>query len=429
MRLVQADGRIRLVTNKTAQDHTTRMHGYARRRLEELADSGLFGFVLKKDSPTCGLERVKVYGTAGMPVKSGRGLFADALVTRFPLLPVEEEGRLNDPRLRENFIERIFAYRRLTAVFAVRWSMGDVVRFHTAHKLTLMAHRPEAYQRLGRLVASGKAMARREFQDRYSTEFMNALETHRHAAPAGQRAAAHARLLQARARPREPRRAARAHRGPCDRAGAAGRAAHALRPSHPAVRCALSGGSGVFAATPGRADAAQPRMSAMTQRVVVNDRMQRGYVYWRTEPVGRNFAPAFKPELTPKEMLRLGVFGGKYLTDCRAEFPTSWFAGARLCAERHDGRLNCFGVNASQSLAVWRRSGWIHRQDPRGWFQWYCRYYMGRRSADDVRQIRRWRAITRHVAAIRNHCERGDLECRRKQRQAVLHWAYDARRI
>src|SRR6188472_2479001 len=110
MRLVQADGRIRLLTNKTAQDHTTRM-------------------------PTCGLERVKVYGTAGMPVKSGRGLFADALVTRFPLLPVEEEGRLNDPRLRENFVERVFAYRRLTALFASRWSMGDVVRFHTAHKL------------------------------------------------------------------------------------------------------------------------------------------------------------------------------------------------------------------------------------------------------------------------------------------------------
>ena len=110
MRLVQADGRIRLLTNKTAQDHTARMRGYARRRVEELADGELFGFVLKKDSPTCGLERVKVYGTAGMPVKSGRGLFADALVTRFPLLPVEEEGRLNDPRLRENFVERIFAY-------------------------------------------------------------------------------------------------------------------------------------------------------------------------------------------------------------------------------------------------------------------------------------------------------------------------------
>jgi lipocalin/uncharacterized protein YbbK (DUF523 family)/ligand-binding SRPBCC domain-containing protein len=173
MRLVQADGQIRLLTNKTAQDHTPRMNRFARRRVEELADAELCGFVLKKDSPTCGLERVKVYGSAGMPVKSGRGLFADALVRRFPLLPVEEEGRLNDPRLRENFVERIFAYRRLTALFAARWSMGDVVRFHTAHKLTLMAHRPEAYQRLGRLVASGKSMARRAFQDlssfRYSS--------------------------------------------------------------------------------------------------------------------------------------------------------------------------------------------------------------------------------------------------------------------
>jgi len=177
MRLVQADGRIRLVTNKTAQDQTERMHDYARRRVEELADGDLCGFVLKKDSPSCGLERVKVYSAAGMPVKSGRGLFADALVTRFPLLPVEEEGRLNDPRLRENFIERVFAYRRLTTLFVARWSMGDVVRFHTAHKLTLMAHQPAAYQRLGRLVASGKTQVRREFQERYSTEFMSALAT------------------------------------------------------------------------------------------------------------------------------------------------------------------------------------------------------------------------------------------------------------
>ena len=133
------------------------------------------GFVLKKDSPTCGLERVKVYGSAGMPVKPGRGLFAEAMVARFPLLPIEEEGRLNDPRLRENFIERVFAYRRLTQLFAARWSIGDVVRFHTVHKLTLMAHQPEAYQRLGRLVASGKSMARREFQDAYSSAFMAAL--------------------------------------------------------------------------------------------------------------------------------------------------------------------------------------------------------------------------------------------------------------
>jgi len=164
-------------------------------------------------------------------------------------------------------------------------------------------------------------------------------------------------------------------------------------------------------------------------QVVVNDRMQQGYVYFRTQPVGRNFAAEFRPQLTPKEMLRLGVFGGKYMTDCRAEFPASWFARAKLCSTRHDPRLNFFRVNASQSLAQWRRNGWIDPQDPRGWFQWYCRYYMGRRTSDDRRQIRRWRAIARHVAAIRHNCDRGDLECRRRHRQAVLHWAYDSRRL
>jgi hypothetical protein len=157
--------------------------------------------------------------------------------------------------------------------------------------------------------------------------------------------------------------------------------------------------------------------------------MQRGYVYYRTQPIGRNFDPRFRPELTPKEMLELGVFGGKYLTDCRDEFPASWFRRAKLCPERHDPRLNYFGVNASQSRGTWWRKGWIHPQDPRGWFQWYCRYYMGRRSADDARQIRRWRAITRHVKQIVNNCEPGDWGCRRRQRQAVLHWAYDSRKI
>ena len=171
-----------------------------------------------------------------------------------------------------------------------------------------------------------------------------------------------------------------------------------------------------------------PVMS-MRMKVTVNDRMQRGYIYWRTQPVGRNFAPEFTPGLTPKHMLRLGVFGGKYMTDCLKEFPRSWFTHAKLSGERRDPRINCFGVNASQSLAVWRRSGWIRPQDPRGWFQWYCRYYMGRRTADDSRQIRRWRAIARHVAAIRKHCEPGDLACRRRQRQAVLHWAYNSRKI
>jgi hypothetical protein len=157
--------------------------------------------------------------------------------------------------------------------------------------------------------------------------------------------------------------------------------------------------------------------------------MQRWYTYHRSEPVGRNFAPQFCPQLTPKQMLELGVFGGKYMTDCRREFPASWFVRAKLCGEHRDARLNYFGVNASLSLATWRRKGWIRPQDPRGWFQWYCRYYMGRRTADDSRQIRRWRAIARHVAAIRRNCEPSDLECRRRQRQAVLHWAYDSRKI
>lgn len=170
-------------------------------------------------------------------------------------------------------------------------------------------------------------------------------------------------------------------------------------------------------------------MLSRSRKIVVNDKMQRGYVYHRTEPVGRNFSPAFSPDLTPAQMLRLGVFGGKYLTDCRAEFPKSWFTHAKLSAGRPDRRLNRFGVFASQSLAVWRRNGWIRPQDPRGWFQWYCRYYLGRRSADDARQIRRWRAIARHVAAIRKNCEAGDLECRPRQRQAVLQWAYDGSKI
>jgi hypothetical protein len=167
-------------------------------------------------------------------------------------------------------------------------------------------------------------------------------------------------------------------------------------------------------------------MRAVT--VTVNDLMQRGYTYELTEPPGRNFDPAFRPELTPKQMLRLGVFGGKYLTDCRAELPADWFARAKLCHERHDPALNFFGVNASQPLAVWRKKGWIYRDDPRGWFQWYCRYYLGRRGPDDERQIRRWRAVRRHVVQLERACEPGDYDCRPRQRQALLHWAYDARR-
>lgn len=164
------------------------------------------------------------------------------------------------------------------------------------------------------------------------------------------------------------------------------------------------------------------------RRVIVNDTMQQGYEYELTAPMGRAFAPGFTPDLTPAEMLRLGVFGGRYMTDCRDEFPASWFRHAKLSPTRNR-KLNYFGVNASQSLAEWRRKGWVRPQDPRGWFQWYCRYYMGRRAADDARQIKRWKAIARHVAAIRKNCEPGDLECRPRQRQAVLHWAYDSRRL
>jgi hypothetical protein len=164
--------------------------------------------------------------------------------------------------------------------------------------------------------------------------------------------------------------------------------------------------------------------------VVVNDTMQKGYRYVLSTPSGRNFDPEFRPELTPHEMLRLGVFGGKYMTDTRKEFPKSWFAGAKLSPRHRDCSLNFFGVDASQPLSVWRKKGWIHPDDPRGWFQWYCRYYLGRRmAAEDQRQIKRWKAMRRHLRQIDLHCERGDIFCRPRQRQALLHWAYDSRKI
>lgn len=165
------------------------------------------------------------------------------------------------------------------------------------------------------------------------------------------------------------------------------------------------------------------------KKVTANDKMQQGYTYELTEPVGKRFHPEFKPDLTPKEMLALGVFGGKYMTDCTKEFPKEWFINAKLCAEKHDAKLNFFGVNASQPLSVWQAKGWIWKDDPRGWFQWYCRYYMGRRCEDDERQIKRWKAMRRHIMQIRNKCRVGDFSCNTRQRQALLHWAYDARKL
>ena len=165
------------------------------------------------------------------------------------------------------------------------------------------------------------------------------------------------------------------------------------------------------------------------KKIYVSDKMQEGYHYQLDESIGENFADDFKPQLTPKEMLALGIFGGKYLNDCQNEFPSDWFINAKLSPQKKDISLNYFTVDASQSLCEWQRKGWIHEQDPRGWFQWYCRYYMGRRSCDDLRQIKRWKAFRRHLGAIKKYCEIFDHACRRKQRQALLHWAYDSRVI
>ena len=170
-------------------------------------------------------------------------------------------------------------------------------------------------------------------------------------------------------------------------------------------------------------------MDARPLEIIVNDKMQTGYAYELTVPAGRNFDEGFEPELTPQEMLELGVFCGKYMTDCRDEFPAIWFERARLSPDKRDCSLNYFGVDASQPLSEWRRKGWIHPDDPRGWFQWYCRYYRGRRMEDDQRQIGRWRAFRRHAAQVIANCEPHDFTCRRRQRQALLHWAYDSRKI
>lgn len=165
------------------------------------------------------------------------------------------------------------------------------------------------------------------------------------------------------------------------------------------------------------------------KEIIVNDKMQKGYKYVCIKAPGKDFHPDFKPELTPKEMLSLGVFGGKYMTDCKDEFPRSWYTSVKLSPQKRDPSINYFKIDASQPLKVWREKRWIHPDDPRGWFQWYCRYYQGRRHEDDMRQIQRWKGIKRHVIQIQKNCKRGDRDCRRKQRQALLHWAYDSRML
>jgi hypothetical protein len=164
--------------------------------------------------------------------------------------------------------------------------------------------------------------------------------------------------------------------------------------------------------------------------VVANNKMQKGYKYELVCPIGKKFHKDFKPDFTPKQMLALGVFGGKYMTDCKKEYPKDWWTKAKLCSKYHDPQLNYFKVNASQTLSVWRKKGWIYKDDPRGWFEWYCRYYMGRRiDKEDDKQIKRWKAMRRHIGQIVKNCRTGDINCRKVQRQALLHWAYDSRKI
>jgi len=175
LRLVGRADAPRLVTNDSGIDLTEAMDTYARARVGALAAESLSGYILKRASPSCGMERVKVYTEAGMPARSGRGLFAQRLMEAYPLLPVEEDGRLSDARLRDNFITRVFAYRRLRALVESGARAKDVVAFHTAHKLLLLAHSPVDYARLGRFVGDLARHPRAAWLARYSERFMQAL--------------------------------------------------------------------------------------------------------------------------------------------------------------------------------------------------------------------------------------------------------------
>lgn len=170
------------------------------------------------------------------------------------------------------------------------------------------------------------------------------------------------------------------------------------------------------------------------KQVSYSDNFQKHYRYTRVARIGKDFDKVFKPELTPKQMLKLGVFGGAYFIGVDggipSDLPKEWFRKAKLSESgKPMNDCNYFGVSASQSLTEWKRKGWIYPKDPHGWFQWYCRYYLGRRiPEEDARQIKRWRAITRHITQIKRNCNKGDVDCRPRQRQAVLHWAYDSRK-
>lgn len=166
-------------------------------------------------------------------------------------------------------------------------------------------------------------------------------------------------------------------------------------------------------------------MHAIGDTVIVNDRMQKDYQYRIAAPAGKDFLPDFKPHFSPMEMLAMGVFEGKYCNDCRRELPEEWFAKARI-SDSPDPSLNYFGVKSRKPLSYWKQKGWIIGPDPRGWFQWYCRYYLGRRlPAIDSIQVKRWRSFARHAGQIRANCVPGDIFCRPRQRQALLQWSHD----
>lgn len=163
--------------------------------------------------------------------------------------------------------------------------------------------------------------------------------------------------------------------------------------------------------------------------ITVNEYYQTGYQYSLSVSAGKNFAPEFRPQLTPSQMLKLGVFGGVYFIEPSKEFPSEWFMYAKISKSgKPEASLNYFNINASQSLEIWKKKGWIYFEDPLGWFLWYCRYYMGRRiPEEDSRQIKRWINVRRHIIQLQKNCVKGDITCRPKQRQAILHWAYDSR--
>ena len=175
VRLVRRGAEVRMVAEKSGADHTDAMHAWAVRRVRQLEALALSGYILKKSSPSCGMERVRVYDGKGMPSRTGRGLFADELIARFTNLPIEEEGRLNDAGLRENFVERVFAYRRLRSFFGAPWRRRDLIEFHEVHKLQLMAHSPARYRELGRLVADCKRQKPEKLREKYEAAFMDAL--------------------------------------------------------------------------------------------------------------------------------------------------------------------------------------------------------------------------------------------------------------